>query len=102
MKGVKTLAQKAGLKTDVQIEKEIQKVIAEPTKKAKIVKQEAVSVVSEPPKAAIKKVKKVLMDEDGNILKMERKKRELTDEQREVLRERLAKAREVRAAKRVQ
>ncbi len=99
MKGVKTLAQKAGLKTDVQIEKEIQKVIAVPVKKTK---KEPVAIIETAPKAVIKKIKKVLMDEDGNILKMERKKRELTDEQRDVLRERLTKAREVRALKRVQ
>ena len=98
MKGVKTLTQKAGLKSDVQIEKEIQKVIANPRETGKKIKAEATPPVDAP----VKKVKKVLMDEDGNIVKIARKKRELSDEQKDVLRERLAKAREARAAKRVQ
>lgn len=84
------MAQKAGLPTDIEVEKTIKKVIktAEPV------------AVKPEPKPAVKRVRKVLMDEEGNIVQVERKKRVLTDEQRDVLRERLAKAREVRALNR--
>jgi small-conductance mechanosensitive channel len=102
MKGVKTLTQRAGLKSDIEVEKEMTKVVANPKPVSKKIKSEAVAPVA-PAKEEIqkvKRVKKVLMDEDGNILKMERKKRELSEEQKVVLRERLAKAREVRAIKR--
>jgi hypothetical protein len=99
MKGVKTLTQRAGLKSDVQIEKEMAKVIANPKPVTKKIKAEAVAPIKEEVQK-VKRVKKVLMDEDGNILKMERKKRELSEEQKDVLRERLAKAREARAVKR--
>jgi hypothetical protein len=104
MKGVKTLVQKAGLPSDIAVAKNIEKVIANPKVEGKKIKATPAAVVPVAPPVEIQKVKrvrKVMMDDEGNILKVERKKRVLSDEQKDVLRERLAKAREVRKANRV-
>lgn len=83
------MAQKAGLPTDIDVAKTIKSVIKEAEPKAVKV-----------PAKEVKRVRKVLVDQDNNIVQIERKKRVLTEEQRDVLRERLSKAREIRAKNR--
>ena len=89
---MKTMAQKAGLPTDIEVAKTIKSVIKESEPKV----PKAVKV----PAKEVKRVRKVLVDQDNNIVQIERKKRVLTEEQRDVLRERLSKAREIRAKNR--
>ena len=85
VKTFKTMAEEAGLPSVKDIEKQISKVKGERPKKSKAeapVPEPQIIYVQMPPQ------------------KKERKKRVLTDEQRDLLRERLVRAREAKQAKR--